>query len=1237
MYVEKRAGIVGSTRRSFLKGLAALGASSALYGCGSDGEDVVYYAGGGTTKEDEIGYDGAKFIYGTSAHNCGGRCIIRAQAENGKILRFLTDESAFGYTSSGPAAIEMSSPNCTQSRACSKCRSYRFRLYHPGRLKYPMKQTKMRGDLTGFIRMNWNDALKEIAEKHKLTADRYGPDAIYNQYASGSNGIQASYYLAPYLNPLGGYVGYWGSYSSHQWQYVKNGYSGFPMNVSSTGQGYATAYQGNSYHGNCNDIGQHTKNVVMWGSNYMTTYHQYAYSTMRAIENMRSRHSQARAVFIGPEFVDQGVTVATEWIRSKPYTDPAFMLAMLYYMITNTWDKDGNPVSSPYGLDVNYLDTMVYGFFDSPEYWIDQETGLIYLSDPVADGTLAQYWVPIVRTSATGGFNNIRVKWASKVTQANRPNINVTDGDGSGDYIFDYMVGVRRVDPVPAGRSLSAYVMGSDDRLTKVKYITANNYVAKALSANDADMTRNGAKCSYPIASGASNTKYLTKKDYQTPKTPIWASAITGVPASKIEDMAKLYADESNHPIYSEWCGGQQKQADGVNNLFMLQIFLIIAKCWGKKGAGYGRGIDAAYDKVAAADALPGAVMMGGTAAKPETPTPSCTAWHNAIKTSFKNDLKNNGYTARWVPDLPEAEIGNFYMDDGGTKALVTWDRNASGKVKLIDNANGDQYYQWKGAPSAVPDTASNATYAGPRFFINVAGNIMINQHECSNDLADMWERIPAYHVASDKADALCIVNLDNYLAPMARWSDYVLPGTTTWEHDEILSIMMGSTLYIPKVSTPPGEASSTIEFIVGLMKKRDEIDPSPSGSRADVLTWGVTNKTILEKIQESYAPVAKSTTSPFYKKSWEEFLEKPYAPGVPNDTTLKLQDSPMRTDLDAYLSTANDAARGTTPFLVASAGQPEFGKAPFVNTYHAAPDMETNAVGSYGNEYYNFNMPSKAFPLDIKMAPNPSGRMQAYVPTYVWQYEWRFSKWHGWLAKDQRGQMNKDLEQDPRIFPIPMYFSYEDYHMEAYGGKLPSTVFADDPKGPLLLTTTHSRYRSHSSFAETGYLRELTHRTVKGSQNNNLGVHTIKPGAMYSGDDWGDYALSTPDSGDMKVGGGGEIPRLNKAVQRGQGNATYAEMWINTEDAIAREIEDGNLLLVKNPFGSVRVTARVTERAVKGFVALHQGCWYDPDKSTDEWVDDGGNCNTLMSQKHSRADHGNGQQSAMVSVTKIR
>ena len=121
---------------------------------------ILYTGGAGTVggiASDDLYYtENPTFRYGTSTHNCGGRCIIRAQVTpDGRIVRFLTDETKYAYDGT---SIDNNHPNTTQARACARCRAYKGRLYHPGRLKYPLKQTKERGDISGFQRITWEQA-----------------------------------------------------------------------------------------------------------------------------------------------------------------------------------------------------------------------------------------------------------------------------------------------------------------------------------------------------------------------------------------------------------------------------------------------------------------------------------------------------------------------------------------------------------------------------------------------------------------------------------------------------------------------------------------------------------------------------------------------------------------------------------------------------------------------------------------------------------------------------------------------------------------------------------------------------------------------------------------------------------------------------------------------------------------------------------------------------------------------
>ena len=1106
------------SRRSFLKGTAALGAMAAVYGC--DREEDAIYSSGDKYPQDDIVADYIR--YGTSGHNCGAKCLIKAHVKDGVIKRFVTDENTHDTTGQ---EIDSDNPNCSASRACARCRSYKFRLYHPGRLKYPLKQTKKRGDLSGFVRISWEQALNEIARKHKAITTKYGPEAFHSIYACGaySSSWQGGGYTGIWTGMggsapaqlMGGYLLYTDDYSFHQKSFFGT---------------YYTGYNGGS--ADANTVASAVKNVVLWGSNALSTVNSSAYSEIRSVEMMKERGG--KVWFIGPEFVDTGVTLADIWYQMKPYTDTALILGMLHHMITNTFDENGNirqDVDKKLQLDVNYIDTMVYGFFDSPAYYINKETGTISFTDP-KDGSV-------------------------------------------------------KVNEVPAGKSLSAYIMGSDDRLTKAAY--SGNYVANQFATGGKQTKRNGSVCSYTAAAGDA-TKYQTKKDFLTPKSPEWAEGISGIPAQAIRDLAELYFNPDNHPIYSEWCGAQQKQANGVINMFALQTLLILSKSWGQTGEGLGRAFGGS--RSSAKGTLSVRISRPDIPENPESPTISCTQWHNAIKFAFGDQLKANGYSAKYIPDWNANEVGTgkVYFDDGGAKSLYKWKRGADGKV-LMDSAG--KYYQYETEADGV-----TPIYSGIRFLLNTGGNIPMNQHMDPNDAREMFEALDLGSADPDNPDTFCMVSFDNFLSPSPRWSDYVLPAATTWEQQDIISITLGNSLYIPVVSNAPGEAKSQWNFTNELLKAVGNVQ-GVGNELATKFTGGIPDQQIEDLVKASFETAKNDPESLYYGKTWEDFINNPYAPKTAKEyTPVEVTKTELRDNLDTYLG--GDMSQA----FVSN-----------INTLAAENKINSDGYGDFGLQWD-----------DITTAPQPSGRFHVYSDMLVWRYEKRYSAWHGYLASKGQptGQANKDFENDPLVYPIPLYYAYEDYFNEAYGvmnGKNTLNM----SKG-YLLTTTHDRYRAHSSQAENPYLRELTHR--------------VKGGELYSGNDWNEYgnigaAQEVPADGSTPL----NMQRLNqtiyggKAVAGKEDVASWSEVWMNDQDAIEEGITDGQLIKLWNPVGAVRVVARVTDRCVRGFIGLHQGCWYDPDPV--DGVDDGGCANTLMAQRPSRVDHGNGQQSAMVWIEK--
>src|SRR5512147_1305013 len=92
-----------------------------------------------------------KIRVGCPAHNCGGRCLLIAHVQDGRITRLETDDRP----DSVPAP---------QLRACVRGRSYLRRQYHPDRLTRPLKRVGPRGR-GEFRPISWEEALDEVASQ----------------------------------------------------------------------------------------------------------------------------------------------------------------------------------------------------------------------------------------------------------------------------------------------------------------------------------------------------------------------------------------------------------------------------------------------------------------------------------------------------------------------------------------------------------------------------------------------------------------------------------------------------------------------------------------------------------------------------------------------------------------------------------------------------------------------------------------------------------------------------------------------------------------------------------------------------------------------------------------------------------------------------------------------------------------------------------------------------------------
>jgi len=315
------------TRRTFLKGASAVGATAALYGCGGGSSS------GKTYMDEDDTVDVPKItesiVPGSTPHNCGGRCVSRYYIKDGVVKRIVTDETtdynALGSTSNDP-----------QRRSCVRCRSRKQWFYRNDRLLYPLKQTGERGDINGFQRITWEQAFSEIGTKLKTITDTYGPESLHKVYASADSTGWSAGSVNRLFNMLGGSLEYRDDYSWPALDHVA---------TFTEGTGYIP--QGNSR----GDV-VNAEHVFLWSYNGL----EAIWGTQSGWFLTQARETNIPFTVIDTRLSKTAATLADEYVSITPCTDAALVLAIMYYLL-----KDRRA-----DLDIDFIKKHVHGFFDDP-------------------------------------------------------------------------------------------------------------------------------------------------------------------------------------------------------------------------------------------------------------------------------------------------------------------------------------------------------------------------------------------------------------------------------------------------------------------------------------------------------------------------------------------------------------------------------------------------------------------------------------------------------------------------------------------------------------------------------------------------------------------------------------------------------------------------------------------------------------------------------------------------------
>lgn len=299
----------GVSRRVFMMACSAVTATLA----------VPPFVRSGSAHAAEIQAAGGEQVFWSSCVvNCGSRCPLKVVVKGGEVIRIEAENTG---------TDSCSTPHV---RACVRGRSMRQRLYSDERLKYPMKRVGERGE-GKFVRISWDEALDTVADALKKTIEKYGNEAIYYQYGSGSYqlvaGRQPNFRL---LNMIGGYLEQYGTYSSAQIR------EGMPYTYGTGGNGSYMTEVAN------------TKLYLTFGNSPLNTRQS---GGGKGYEWQCSKDAgKVRTILIDPMYTDSMLGKEDQWISIRPGTDAALCEAIAHVLITEN------------KVDQEFLDAYCVGY-----------------------------------------------------------------------------------------------------------------------------------------------------------------------------------------------------------------------------------------------------------------------------------------------------------------------------------------------------------------------------------------------------------------------------------------------------------------------------------------------------------------------------------------------------------------------------------------------------------------------------------------------------------------------------------------------------------------------------------------------------------------------------------------------------------------------------------------------------------------------------------------------------------
>ena len=262
-----------------------------------------------------------RIVTTTCGHNCGGRCVVNGHIVDGRLVRITTDMRRW-------------SPEVAPLQACARGIGQVERVYHPDRLKHPMRRVGPRGS-GEWERISWDEALDQVAAELLRVRQTYGNAAILDCGRSGSLSMLHGWGAAKrFLHMFGGCSVLWSNMSAE-------------AEIFSLRMTYGAKAEAKSAGREPTDF-VNSKLIVMWG--WSPGDGTFGTGTMQYLK--WAKQQGVRIVCVDPRRHRTSQQLADEHIFIRPSTDAAALIAMAYVIVSENLH------------DQAYCDRYVLGFDD---------------------------------------------------------------------------------------------------------------------------------------------------------------------------------------------------------------------------------------------------------------------------------------------------------------------------------------------------------------------------------------------------------------------------------------------------------------------------------------------------------------------------------------------------------------------------------------------------------------------------------------------------------------------------------------------------------------------------------------------------------------------------------------------------------------------------------------------------------------------------------------------------------